>query len=188
LATGHGSTGNDMTNSTQVPEMVVARLRSHTRSLFWPSFVLVGIVGAESYLLGTLDEPWMNIALAAAGVFIIAVLWLLPLISWLGRNYTITTRRIILRSGMAVRVRQELLHSRGYDITVRQNALQSMFGSGDVQINTGLEHPVVLKDVPDAALVQAALHDLMEHSVSSVAARRQAEQSTPDETVRWGYR
>jgi uncharacterized membrane protein YdbT with pleckstrin-like domain len=174
--------------STQAPEMVVARLRSHARSLFWPSFVLIGIVGAEAYLLGTFAEVWMNIAFAAAGLFIVVILWLLPLIAWLGRNYTITTRRIILRSGIVVRIRQEMLHSRGYDVTVRQNALQSTFGSGDVQINTGLERPVVLKDVPDAALVQEALHDLMEHSVSSVAARRQAEQSTPDETTRWGYR
>ncbi|HAM27567.1 MAG TPA: hypothetical protein DCP11_12960, partial [Microbacteriaceae bacterium] len=85
--------------------------------------------------------------------------------------------RIIIRTGFFVRVRQELLHSRGYDVTVRKNSMQSMFGSGDVFINTGLDHPVVLRDVPGADLVQSALHDLMERSLNPIAARRQAEAS-----------
>ena len=120
---------------------------------------------------------------------LILVLWVIPLLLWLGRNYTITTRRIILRSGFLVRVRQELLHSRSYDVTVRKTGLQSIFGSGDVQINTGLEHPVVLRDIPGADLVQAALHDLMEANQSMVAALRQQDASrAPDETSFWGTR
>jgi hypothetical protein len=64
-----------------------------------------------------------------------------------------------------------------------------MFGSGDVLINTGLERPVALRDVPGAALVQETLHDLMELSVNSVATRRQQEQSRPpDETTVFGRR
>jgi hypothetical protein len=47
----------------------------------------------------------------------------------------------------------------------------------------------VLRDVPNANLVQAALHDLMELSQNPVAARRQQEQSAaPDETTAWGVR
>lgn len=185
--TGPASSGAAQTTQ-RAQEVVVARLRSHGRVLFLPSLILVAMVGALGFLFGTFDELWMNVLLAAVCLFVIVVLWVLPLITWLGRNYTITTRRLIVRNGTFVRVRQELLHSRGYDVTVRQNALQSLFGSGDVQINTGLEHPVILKDVPEASLVQAALHDLMERSVSSVAARRQQEQAAADETTRWGYR
>jgi uncharacterized membrane protein YdbT with pleckstrin-like domain len=123
------------------------------------------------------------------GVLAILVLWLLPLVAWLGTRYTITTRRIVLRHGFFVRIRQELLHSRGYDIVVRKNAMQSLFGSGDVRINTGLEHPVVLRDVPGADLVQSVLHDLMERSLNPIAARRQAESAgAPDETRVWGVR
>lgn len=168
-------------------EHLVAMLRPHGRVLFWPTVVLIGSLGATTYFFGRFAEVWQNIALVATGAFLVLVLWLLPLLAWLGRRYTITTRRIVLRKGFFVRVRQELLHSRGYDITVRKNALQSMFGSGDVQINTGLEHPVVLRDVPNADLVQSALHDLMERSINPIAARRQAaESSAPDETDAWG--
>jgi uncharacterized membrane protein YdbT with pleckstrin-like domain len=173
----------------RVPEAVVARLRPHGRALFWPSLALIAILAAAGYFYGSFDEPWQNLAVLGAALLLALLLWLLPLLAWLGRHYTITTRRIVLRSGFFVRVRQELLHSRGYDVTVRKHALQSLFRSGDVLINTGLDHPVVLRDVPGADLVQAALHDLMELSQNPVAVRRQQEQSAaPDETTAWGVR
>jgi uncharacterized membrane protein YdbT with pleckstrin-like domain len=171
------------------PEVVVARLRSHGRALFWPCVVLVADAAALGYFGGTFAEAWLNWVVLAAAVLVAVLLFLAPLVAWLGRNYTITTRRIVLRSGIFVRTRQELLHSRGYDVTVRIAGLQGMFGSGDVLINTGLERPVVLRDVPGAALVQATLHDLMELSLNPIASRRQQEQSRPpDETTAFGYR
>jgi membrane protein YdbS with pleckstrin-like domain len=178
-----------MSTGAQDGERVVARLRPHARVLFWPSIVLIGSVGAMAYFYGSFNETWENVAVLAAGFLLILLLWLLPLLSWLGKRYTLTTRRMILRHGFFVRVRQELLHSRGYDVTVRQNGLQSMFGSGNVLVNTGLEQPVVLRDVPSAVLVQSALHDLMEKSLNPIAARRQAEESRDaDETTAWGRR
>ncbi len=165
------------------PETVVARLRSHGRALFWPALALVVVAAAMGYLSGRFDDEWQNLAVIVVGLVLILLLSLLPLVAWLGRNYTITTRRIVLRSGILVRSRQELLHSRGYDLTVRRNGLQSMFRSGDVRINTGLDKPVVLRDVPSADLVQATLHDLMEQSMGAVATRRQREQSVGDDLL-----
>ena len=169
-------------------ESVVARLRSHGRALVWPTIGLIAIAALTGYFGGSFAKPWVNVLIFAAAPLLGFFVWLVPLLAWLGRNYTITTRRIVLRSGFLVRVRQELMHSRSYDVTVRKTALQSMFGTGDVLINSGQEHPVILRDVPDADLVQAALHDLMEQSLNSVAARRQQEESNPDETMIWGRR
>jgi uncharacterized membrane protein YdbT with pleckstrin-like domain len=178
-----------MASDGQDSERVVARLRPHGRALFWPSLVFIATVGAMAYFNGSFSEQWQNLAVLAGGALLIVLLWLLPLPAWLGKRYIITTRRIIIRTGFFVRVRQELLHSRGYDVTVRKNSMQSMFGSGDVFINTGLDHPVVLRDVPGADLVQSALHDLMERSLNPIAARRQAEASrASDETTAWGKR
>ncbi len=178
-----------MSSQGQDGERVVARLRPHGRALFWPSLALIAAVGAVGYFQGSLPLPWENALLPVAAALVIVLLWLLPLLFWLGKRYIITTRRIIFRRGFFVRVRQELLHSRGYDVTVRKGVLQSVFGSGDIEINTGLEHPVVLRDTPNADLVQGALHDLMEASLNPIAARRQAGQSHPsDETTVWGTR
>jgi len=156
--------------------------------MVWPTIGLIAIVALTGYYGGSFDDPTVNVLIFIAAPLLAFFVWLVPLFAWLGRNYTITTRRIVLRSGFLVRVRQELMHSRSYDVTVRKTALQSMFGSGDVLINSGQEHPILMKDVPDADLVQAALHDLMELSLNPVAARRQQEESNPDETTMWGRR
>jgi membrane protein YdbS with pleckstrin-like domain len=177
-----------MTSEQPEIERVIARLRPHGRALFWPTVVVFGTVGAMAYFSGSFAVEWQNIAVIGAGLFVIFLLGLVPLLAWLSHQYTITTRRIIIRSGFFVRMRQELLHSRGYDVSVRKHALQSLWRSGDILINSGLEHPVRLKDVPSADLVQSALHDLMEKSLNPIAARRQAEDSQPDQTTVWGER
>jgi uncharacterized membrane protein YdbT with pleckstrin-like domain len=172
-----------------VPEAIVARLRPHARVLFWPSLGLLAVIAATSYFFGSFQPAWANFAVLGGGALLAILVFLAPLSAWLARTYTITTRRIVLRHGLLVRVRQELLHSRGYDVTVRQNGLQQLFRSGDVLINTGLDRPVVLHDIPSADLVQSALHELMERSLNPIAARRQQEQSRPpDETSVWGTR
>lgn len=153
--------------------------------LFWPGVLLVAVAGAVGYFVGIPTVAWQQLGLLGIGLVVIVIGWLLPLCSWLACNYTITTRRIVLRNGVFVRTRQELLHSRGYDITVRQNSLQTMFGSGDVLINTGMEKPVVLRDVPSADLVQAALHDLMEHSQHTTALGRRRESTETGQIGDW---
>lgn len=180
-----------MSNGTGevVPEAIVARLRPHARVLLLPILGLLVILAATGYFFGSFRDAWANAAVLIGAAGLTILVFLIPLVGWLGRSYTITTRRIVLRQGFLVRTRQELLHSRGYDVTVRQNGLQQLFRSGDVLINTGLDRPVVLHDIPSADLVQSALHELMERSLNPIAARRQQEQSRPpDETGVWGTR
>ena len=165
--------------SEPAPEEVIARLRPHSRVLFWPSLALIVLCGLVGFFGGRLPEAWQNQAFLIVAVVLAVLLWGIPMLAWLGRRYTITTRRIIIRGGLFVRTRQELMHTRGYDLTVRKNGVQSLFGSGDVLINTGLERPVVLWDVPGADLVQSTLHDLMEENISAVARMRQQDQA-PD--------
>src|ERR1700744_1506520 len=124
-----------MSGEAQTVEVVVARLRPHGRVLFWPSVVLIAAVGAAGFFYGRFAEAWENQAVLGAAAVLAILFWLVPLLAWLSRNYTITTRRVIVRSGVLVRVRQELLHSRSYDVTVRKNGLQRLFGSGDVEVN-----------------------------------------------------
>ena len=143
-------------------ETVVARLRPHVRGLVWPGILLLLIAGATGFFAGTLPEEWMNLAVLVAAGILVVFGCIVPWMRWMSRGYTITTRRTVVRTGLLVRERRELLHSRATDVTVRASPLQSMVGSGDVRINTRGEDPLVLRDVPSANLVQATLHDLME--------------------------
>lgn len=178
-ATGRGPVDGPPT------EKVIARLRPHARRLFWPTLLLFAVCGAAGYFFGWFPEPWQNAAVLVGAGAVIVLLWLLPLVTWLNRRYTITTRRIIFRHGFFVRHRQELLHSRGYDLTVRQTWLQSAFRSGDVRINSGLEHPLVLKDVPNADLVQRVLHEEMEQTRTLIGYRRQEQAAQSDQSAFW---
>ncbi len=170
-------------------ERVVARVRRHARRLTIPAVLLIAVAGGTAYGLSVLAELWQQLAVVGVAVLIVVVGVLLPYLAWLTRRTTITTRRTIVRSGVFVRVRQELLHSRGYDVTVRRTWAQSAFGSGDVRINTGHERPFVLRDVPKPELVQAALQELMVESHTQIADHRRAEQSMADgDTIAWGGR
>ena len=170
-------------------EHVIARIRPRGRHLIWPALVLVGLAGASGYFLGNLAEEWETITVLILIGASFLVLVVLPFFSWLARRYVITTRRLIVRRGLFVRVRQELLHSRGYDVTVRQTAFQRMANCGDIRVNSGLENPMVLKDVPGATLVQRVLQDLMEASMNPISAgRQQVEAVAGDETTYLGTR
>ncbi|PWB96006.1 PH domain-containing protein [Salinibacterium hongtaonis] len=166
-------------------ERVVARLRPHARALFWPSLLLIVGGGTLAYFSNVFPEEWQNVALVGVGGLLLALLWLIPLFRWLSTRYTVTTRRLVMRRGLFTRIRQEILHSRGYDVTLSRGALQSMFRSGDVIINAGLEQPLVLRDVPSADLVHDALHDLMERNMNP---RGHAASAAGDETTAYGVR
>ncbi|HEY9324648.1 MAG TPA: PH domain-containing protein [Agromyces sp.] len=175
--------------AAQPPERVVARVRRHARILILPAILLILVAGATAYGIGIVPETWQVLAVLGGAVVVVLLGSFLPFLAWLTRRTTITTRRVIVRSGVAIRVRQELPLSRGHDVTVRRTWGQSAFGSGDVRIETGHEKPLVLKDVPNPTLVQGALHELMGEEQARLADHRRAEQTMIDgDTVAWGGR
>ncbi|MBG6055949.1 membrane protein YdbS with pleckstrin-like domain [Salinibacterium sp. CAN_S4] len=143
-------------------DTVIVKLRPHSRALFWPTLVLVVVVGGVGYVAGLAAEQWQLVVVLVIAALLVFTGWFMPLCRWLSRRYTITNRRVVVRSGFFVRTRQELLHSRAHDVTVRRGGLQIVFRSGDVILNSGQDAPVILKDVSSADLVQEALHDLIE--------------------------
>ncbi|MGN6203811.1 PH domain-containing protein [Humibacter sp.] len=155
-----------LTDGYTVPpaERVVARLRQHARRMFWPSIALIIICGAAAYF-GSAFGGWIALAVWAAALLLAILLFLLPLGSWLTTRYTVTTRRLIVRRGLFVRERRELLHSRGYTVTLRTSWVQGIFRSGTIVIG-GMDQTTAaqLRDVPHADIVTEALHDLMDDS------------------------
>jgi membrane protein YdbS with pleckstrin-like domain len=154
-------------------EHVVARMHSSAGRLVLPALIVIVVSGATGYFAGRLPERWQNIALPFVAVTLIVIFGLIPFLAWLGRVYTLTTRRLVVRSGFLVRSRQEVVLMRGFEVTVRRGPLQAMTRSGDVFVDTGAEQPVILKDVPGAAQVRAAIADLVELSTSTPGTKRQ---------------
>lgn len=137
-------------------------MRPHARSLLLPTGVLWGAAFLSTFLLGRMEwVPWDAVVLSIAGLLVAAVC-VFPYLAWLSRQYTVTTRRVTLRSGFGG-IRREVLLSRVHDVTLRRRGLQMLFGSGDVLISTGGERAIVLADVPSAGLVLRTLNELIEN-------------------------
>lgn len=147
--------------ATGTNEVQIARIRRHARFFTLPAIALIVIAFAAGFWGNAFSEGWL-IAVFWIGLLVALVaLCLFPFIFWLGNRVIITSRRIVIYRGGAVRSRQEILFSRVHDVTIRQNAIQVMFGSGDLLINTGAERSVRIQDVPQASLTLSAMTDLV---------------------------
>ncbi|PSL38767.1 PH (Pleckstrin Homology) domain-containing protein [Labedella gwakjiensis] len=145
-------------------EQVVARMHRNARVLFLPAVLFIALAGGVVYLLGVAEETWQLIGgLVTAGLlFLFGVL--IPFLFWLTRSYTLTTKRLIVRHGLFTRTRREVLHSRGYAVTLKRGPFQTIAGSGTIIVDSGNDRPLVLADVPGAVLVQSTLHELVERA------------------------
>ncbi|WP_052521502.1 PH domain-containing protein [Agreia bicolorata] len=144
------------------PERVVAKFRSHGRRLFFPTIFLIAVAGATGYFSFWFPEQWQNWSVLAAGALLAVLFFVVPAVRWLSTRYVITTRRIIVRRGLLVSTRSEVMLARAGDLTVRKSVLQTMFRSGDVRVSTASGEDALLRDVPRAELVSEVIGDLIE--------------------------
>jgi len=145
------------------PETVVLRFRRHGRRLAFPVLVLIADAAAAGYWVGALPTGWMN-ALAAVGALVLGLLLGVgPILSWLTRRTTVTTRRVISHEGVFVRHRSEAPLGRVREVRSRRGPLQRLFGAGDIDLLVGPES-LRLRDVPGVAVAVDALQELMERN------------------------
>lgn len=141
-------------------ERVIVRLRSHGRALIVPAAIFIALCFVATFTLGRVEWELWNLTVLTATSVLALLLCVIPLVAWLSRRFTITNRRVIVRSGVGA-VRREVTLSRVHEVSVRRRGLQTMFGSGDVILETAGERPVILADVPSSTLVQRAITDLL---------------------------
>lgn len=147
------------------PEVRVLRFRRHGQHLVLPVIVLIAIAGAAGYWVGALPEPWMNlIALAGAGV--LALLGVLPICAWLATRTTITTNRVIIRTGLFERRRAEVALDRVREVRTKQSIWQRMRRAGDIELLVGAE-TTELHDVAGVRAVADALQELVQRNFAA---------------------
>ncbi|MDE0547332.1 PH domain-containing protein [Microbacterium sp. C7(2022)] len=159
-------------------EMRIATIRAHARRLFWSALILIAVAGACGYFYDNLPaglEDWMLFSAAGAVVLLLVVI---PFVRWRSKSWTVTTERVLARSGVLRVRRRELRHVRGYTIAVRRGLLQRMWGAGTLTLSNGVDEPLRMTNIPHVMLVHETLVDQVE--VSQILAHRDA-QSAPDE-------
>ncbi|GAA2067208.1 PH domain-containing protein [Microbacterium hatanonis] len=159
------------------PELRVARLRPRATRLFWSAVVLIAVAGAVGYFYDNLREPFADWMLLSAAGAVVLLLVVLPFVSWWAQRYTITTRRVIARSGPFGRRRAELSHVRGYTVQLKRGILQRIGGGGTLVLSNGVDAPVRLRRIANVALVYEVLVDQVE--VNQILAHRDSQSLTP---------
>lgn len=154
-------------------ELLIARFRGKALWLFWCALVLIGAAGATTYFTDNLPEPFENLWLWIAAAVVVVFLAVLPYLAWLTTRYTITTRRVIVSSGVLSRQRRELTHARGYAMTVHRGPFQRMLGAGNLVLSNGAEPDLVLRNVANVRLVHEVLVDQVE--INQILAHRDAQ-------------
>lgn len=159
-----GAAGSGGVSEPQVAvETVVVRVRRHGRHLTWPIVVLIAVAGAGGYFIGALPETWMNIAAAAGAAFLIIFAGIGPILTWLSKRVVVTTRRVIVHYGFFVRHRSEVSLARVREVKSRQNPIQRLWGSGDIDLFVGSE-ATRIPDAPGLNDLHRAIQELAERS------------------------
>jgi uncharacterized membrane protein YdbT with pleckstrin-like domain len=146
-------------------EDVVLRTRTHAKALFWPAVALVAIGGAVGVGLAMVPArfaPVGQLLIVAVGLLLAIWLVLKPYLAWVSTTYTLTTQRLITRSGVLHRTGKDLPLIRVNDVSWDSSLTDRMFGCGTLNIQTAAENgTIVLNDVPHVQRVHAAMTELL---------------------------
>jgi membrane protein YdbS with pleckstrin-like domain len=129
---------------------------------YFSAWVIRGEAGRAVPALSGRWTPWLvtGCILAAASV------WLgfcLPrLLRWHGTRYTLTSRRMVARSGMWKRQDQQVNLSSVRNLTVHESVLQRLFRSGNISLEIGHQGVVTFQDVPEVARFRDFILDAIE--------------------------
>jgi uncharacterized membrane protein YdbT with pleckstrin-like domain len=126
--------------------------------------VLAGVIaGIVTRLAGrSVDVAW--VAAAVLVVFVVVLAW--GLIRRIATTYTITNRRLTIRSGLLARELHECRLERVQNVNTRQRLLERVLGIGTVDFDTaaGAAYDFTFRGVEDPGgivrTVNAALEDL----------------------------
>jgi membrane protein YdbS with pleckstrin-like domain len=148
-------------------ESIVIDTRPHAKALTGPVLVLLATAGLGGFVAGRVPEGDLQAA-GRAGVAVLAALVLLrgavlPFLRWRATRVVVTDRRVLTRSGLVSRTGRDLPLSRVDDLAFSRSPVDRLFGSGTVVLSpAGERPPLVLRAVPQVAVLQRRLSELVE--------------------------
>jgi uncharacterized membrane protein YdbT with pleckstrin-like domain len=146
-------------------ERVVAFTRAHWKRLVAPVAILIGTCGVTGFLLAAAVSkagPVMARLVLAAGILVVCFFTLRPFLRWLTTSYTVTNRRIILRSGIVRRSGRDVSLQRIGDVSYARGLLDRVLGCGTLVIwDPGDSSRSQLVDVPRVKELRVTIADVM---------------------------
>lgn len=146
-------------------ERQVVVLRPHVRRLAVPALVLLALAAATGAALGRVAASGATGQVRMAVLLLAAVAagrWVVrPFVVWWNTVVGVTDRRLRSYRGLVRRTGHDLPLHAIVEVSVRQTLVERALRSGTLTVSTGGAPALVLRDVPEVALVEQALQELI---------------------------
>jgi uncharacterized membrane protein YdbT with pleckstrin-like domain len=146
-------------------ERIVVATRTHVKALLLPALILIVTAGVTGFLVAAVDVTaidWVVLLLA----LVVFVWWvLLPFLTWLTTEYTVTNRRLITRSGILTRKGHDIPMPRISDVASDRGVIDRLLGCGTLVLADASEQKVSLHDIPHVEDVQLKIANLLHGGV-----------------------
>lgn len=144
-------------------EDVVLDMHPHWKRLVLPVLSLLVVLAAAGYLLAIVDDSRLQVVVAIAAAVLLVVFTVVPFLRWRTTLFVMTTRRVVVRTGVLARQGRDVPLSRINDITFSHSLFERILGCGTLVVESAGERgQVVLTEVPNVEQVQRTLYDLVE--------------------------
>jgi uncharacterized membrane protein YdbT with pleckstrin-like domain len=143
-------------------ETVVLHTRTHVKALLGPLLVLILLL-----VVGEAGHLWLPrvTSLVLWAVVAVLALWYVvrPLLVWASATYTVTTRRLITRSGVLTRRGHDIPLSRISDVAYERDLVDRLLGCGTLIVSDASTNGrVVLHDIPHVEDAQRRVNALLD--------------------------
>ena len=149
-------------------EIVVRHMHTHIKTLL-PAIIvealLVGAAAVGSFYVPEDSRYWALPTIWIAVLLLSIPLILVPWIKWITTTYTVTTKRVITRTGIMKRTGHDLPLTRISDIQIEKDFDDRIFGCGTLALQTSADDPLLLRDVPKVETVQVEISNLLFHDI-----------------------
>lgn len=148
-------------------EHVVLALRQHIKALFGPILIFLVVCAAVGFAASLIPhgggQLWIRLAIALAGLVIVARWSLWPFLNWLTSRYIITNERILTNHGVIRRYGRTMPLSRVNDVSFDHGLIDRILGCGTLVVSSaGEQGQLLLNDVPKVETVQREIYGLVE--------------------------
>lgn len=136
-------------------EVIVSEFRPHWTGILKEGALLLLIVILVVLVQIQGWNGWISVGLVVAGLLVTAR----GLIRWLTTLHVITNERVIYRAGLISKTGKEIPHEVINDVAFNQRALERIFGTGDLLIESAGTHGQSrYRDIPDPEGVQSLIY------------------------------
>ena len=140
-------------------EDLVFRTRPHPVRLAGPVLALLAVAAATGVAVAALPE-YLTTVLGAAGLLVLLV-FVFPLVAWASSVVTLTSRRLIVTSGILRRGSRVVQLHRIAESALHRSIGHRLIGTGTLELWTTGGQSLELRSLPRARWVAEALDELV---------------------------